>query len=162
MFDEADRETGFALAIAIALAIFVSIFTIGIAAGSAVGQIGRKTAAAAPATGLSAAAAAARTSAVKLYFEPGKADLPADALTRLAPLIEAAQGARSALVVSGYHDASGDAAANAELAKQRALAVRDLLATAGVSEQRIELAKPAVTTGGTDAQEARRVDVTLR
>ncbi len=152
MFDEADRETGFALAIAIALAIFVSIFTIGIAAGSAVGQIGRKPSAAAP---------AARALTVKLYFELGKADLPADALTRLAPLIRSAQESQSALVVSGYHDASGDAAANAELAKQRALAVRDLLATAGVSERSIELAKPAVTTGGDDAREARRVDVTL-
>jgi outer membrane protein OmpA-like peptidoglycan-associated protein len=161
MFDEADRETGFALAIAIALAIFVSIFTIGIAAGSAVGQFGRKPAAAAPAP-MSAAAPAARTLTVKLYFEVGKADLPADALTRLAPLVQATQDSKSALVVSGYHDASGDAAANAELAKQRAFAVRDLLATAGVSEQRIELAKPAVTTGGTDAREARRVDVTLR
>ena len=160
MFDEADRETGFALAIAIALAIFVSIFTIGIAAGSAVGWIGGKPAAAAPAT-VFAAAGPAHTSAVKLYFELGKADLPADALTRLTPLIRAAQDSQSSLVVSGYHDASGDAAANAELAKQRALAVRDLLATAGVSEQRIELAKPAAAIGGTDA-EARRVDVTLR
>ncbi len=100
--------------------------------------------------------------AVKLYFELGKADMPADALTRLAPLIQAAQDSTVGAGVSGYHDASGDAAANAELAKQRAFAVRDLLATAGVSEQRIELAKPSVTTGGTDAREARRVDVTLR
>jgi len=66
------------------------------------------------------------------------------------------------LVLSGFHDASGDPVANAELAKQRAFAVRDLLATAGVSERGIELAKPAVTTGGADPREARRVDVTLR
>lgn len=162
MFDEADREAGFALAIAIALAIFVSIFTIGIAAGSAVGQIGRKPAATASATMSAGAAPAARMSTVKLYFELGKADLPADALTRLAPLIRSAQESQSALVVSGYHDASGDAAANADLAKQRAFAVRDLLATAGVSERNIQLATPAVTTGGDDPREARRVDVTVR
>ncbi len=66
------------------------------------------------------------------------------------------------LVVSGYHDPSGDAAANEALAKQRALAVRDVLMAAGVPEQRIELAKPVSTLGGDDPHIARRVDVTLR
>jgi outer membrane protein OmpA-like peptidoglycan-associated protein len=98
----------------------------------------------------------------RLYFELGKAELPADALTQLTPLITAARDNSAAhWVISGFHDASGDAAANAELAKQRAFAVRDLLVTAGVSTQSIELSKPAVTMGGTDPREARRVDVTL-
>ena len=64
--------------------------------------------------------------------------------------------------VSGFHDASGNAAANAELAKQRAVAVRDLLVVAGVPAERIVLEKPAVTTGGADSREARRVEVTVR
>lgn len=160
MFDEEDRETGYALFLAIALAIFVSIFTIGIAAGTAIGQLGKKPAAPAAASAPSSSAMAA--TAVKLYFELGKADLPADALTQLAPLIESARDRGSRWVISGYHDASGDAAANAELAKQRAFAVRDLLTTAGVSAGAIELAKPAVTTGGADAREARRVEISLR
>jgi hypothetical protein len=71
----------------------------------------------------------------------------------------AADGSR--FTVSGFHDASGDATANAELAKRRALAVRDLLTTAGVAPDRIELRKPALTTGGADPREARRVEVTL-
>lgn len=173
MFDEEDRETGYALAIAIALAIFTSIFTLSIAAGSAIGQFGKKGGAGASSMALPVTSATAATSttassrpdamAVKLYFELGKADLPGDALTRLAPLITTAKGApASVLVVSGYHDASGDPIANAELAKQRAFAVRDLLVTAGISERGIELAKPAVTTGGADPREARRVDVALR
>ena len=168
MFDEEDRETGYALAIAIALAIFVAIFTIGIAAGTAISQVGGKGAASAalPMAGTAASVAATSASStrvVKLYFALGRSELPADALTRLAPLIEAAQSGRPApLIVSGYHDASGDAAANAELAKQRAFAVRDLLTSAGVGERSIELSKPAVTTGDSDAREARRVDVTLR
>ncbi len=173
MFDEEDREIGYALFIAIALAIFVSIFTMGIAAGTAIGQLGKKaghggSATTLPVTGATAAgssteSAAVDTRTVKLYFELGKAELPGDALTRLAPLITAAKEApASVLVLSGYHDASGDPVANAELAKQRAFAVRDLLATAGVSERGIELAKPVVTTGGADPREARRVDVTLR
>jgi len=173
MFDEEDREIGYALAIAIALAVFISIFTMGIAAGTAIGQFGKKSSAGGSAMTLpvagataattTAAAALQETSTVKLYFELGKAELPGDALTRLAPLITSARGApASVLVLSGYHDASGDPVANAELAKQRAFAVRDLLVTAGVSERGIELAKPAVTTGGADPREARRVDVTLR
>jgi outer membrane protein OmpA-like peptidoglycan-associated protein len=169
MFDEEDRETGYALFLAIGLAIFVSIFTIGIAAGTAIGQLGKKsgesTAVAWPvATAPAMAGASAPVSApmARLYFELGKAELPADALTQLAPLITAARDNSAARwVISGFHDASGDAAANAELAKQRAFAVRDLLVTAGVSTQSIELSKPAVTMGGTDPHEARRVDVTL-
>lgn len=170
MFDEEDRETGYALFLAIGLAIFVSIFTIGIAAGTAIGQMGRKSGASAAvplpvATAPATAAAAAPVTApmAKLYFELGKAELPADALTQLAPLITAARDSSAARwVISGFHDASGDAAANAELAKQRAFAVRDLLVSAGVSAQTIELSKPAVTMGGSDPREARRVDVTLR
>ncbi len=171
MFDEEDRETGYALFLVIGLAIFVSIFTIGIAAGTAIGQLGKKPAAAAGALPLAATAAMTATSGAmpvaapmaKLYFEVGKAELPADALTQLTPLITAARDSSAARwVVSGFHDASGDAVANAELAKQRAFAVRELLVTAGVSSQAIELSKPAVTMGGTDPREARRVDVTLR
>jgi outer membrane protein OmpA-like peptidoglycan-associated protein len=169
MFDEEDRETGYALFLAIGLAIFVSIFTIGIAAGTAIGQLGKKsgesTAVALPvATAPAMAGASAPVSApmARLYFELGKAELPADALTLLTPLITAARDNSAARwVISGFHDASGDAAVNAELAKQRAFAVRDLLVTAGVSTQSIELSKPAVTMGGTDPREARRVDVTL-
>jgi K(+)-stimulated pyrophosphate-energized sodium pump len=65
-------------------------------------------------------------------------------------------------VVSGFHDASGDPVRNAELARQRALAVRDALKAAGVTEDRIELRKPQELVGGADAAEARRVEVALR
>lgn len=167
MFDEEDRETGYALFLAIALAIAVSIFTIGIAAGTAIGQLGKKPADATAAT-LPVAAAPATSSAatpglsmVKLYFELGKAELPADTLTQLAPLLTTAKDKGGKWVVSGYHDASGDAAANAELAKQRAFAVRDLLTTAGVRPESIELSKPMVTMGGADPREARRVEISL-
>jgi hypothetical protein len=47
MFDEEDREIGYALFVAIGMAILVSIFTIGIAAGSAIGGLGQKSARAA-------------------------------------------------------------------------------------------------------------------
>jgi outer membrane protein OmpA-like peptidoglycan-associated protein len=150
MFDEEDREIGFALFLVIALAITVSIFTMGIAAGTAISQSGGK----------SAVAKNAAT-ATRLYFDLGKADLPADAGAALAAIVKAARDGHRRIAVSGYHDASGDAAANAELAKQRALAVRDLLAGAGVPSASIELRKPELTTGDGDPREARRVEVTL-
>lgn len=151
MFEEEDRETGFALFLVIALAIVVSVFTMGIAAGTAIGGIGGKP-----------VAAMSKAEPTRLYFELGKADLPADALTRLASVVKSAGEGRARVAISGFHDASGDAVANAELAKQRAFAVRDLLLNAGVPRERIELRNPVLTTGDGDPQEARRVEVTLQ
>lgn len=150
MFDEEDRETGFALFLVIALAITVSILTMGIAAGTAINQVGGKS-----------VAARNVVTVTQLYFELGKADLPADANTVLAPFVKSAKEGQRRIGISGYHDASGDAAVNAELAKQRAFAVRDLLTGAGVPSASIELRKPELTTGSGDAREARRVEVTL-
>jgi len=97
---------------------------------------------------------------VKFYFATGKADLATGALEALAEAIQAAKGGKK-LVLSGFHDATGSAAANAELAKQRALAVRDALVGAGVAEAALELKKPEETTGTGSAAEARRVEVTI-
>ena len=63
------------------------------------------------------------------------------------------------LTVAGYPARTGDPAANEELAKQRARAVRDLLVNGGVPEERIVMRKPFVTTGGANDREARRVEV---
>ena len=51
--------------------------------------------------------------------------------------------ALSLVVVTGYADKSGNAAANLELAKKRALAVRDELVKLGVDARRIQVAPPA-------------------
>ena len=57
----------------------------------------------------------------------------------------------------------GDPVKNAELAKQRALAVRDALKAAGIAEDKIELQKPTdITAGSTSAAEGRRVEVSLQ
>lgn len=97
-----------------------------------------------------------------LYFETGQATLPANAAAELSKVMEALAAAPSRKVVlSGFHDATGDAARNAELAKQRALAARSALTSAGVPGERIALRKPEVTTGGGNDQEARRVELRL-
>lgn len=100
-------------------------------------------------------------SVVKFYFASGRADLTPDAAPALADVVRAVKESDRRVVVSGFHDATGDAAANAELAKQRAQAVRDALVAAGAPEDRIELRKPELTQGDGNAAEARRVEVTL-
>ena len=97
---------------------------------------------------------------VKFYFASGKADLAVGALEALGDSVAAAQAGKR-LVISGFHDATGDATFNAELAKQRAFAVRDTLMGAGVAESSIELKKPEESTGSGNAAEARRVEVVI-
>jgi outer membrane protein OmpA-like peptidoglycan-associated protein len=97
-----------------------------------------------------------------LYFAIGAAALPAEAPAALATIkaaVDAAPGRK--IVLSGFHDATGDPAKNAELAKERAKAVRAALQAAGVDAARIALRKPESTTGDGNAQEARRVEVRL-
>jgi K(+)-stimulated pyrophosphate-energized sodium pump len=64
-------------------------------------------------------------------------------------------------VVSGYVDATGNAAQNAEIAKQRALGVAAQLKALGVPDDRIELQKPADIQAGNGPM-ARRVEVSLQ
>jgi outer membrane protein OmpA-like peptidoglycan-associated protein len=97
---------------------------------------------------------------VKFYFASGKAELAPGALAALGDAIAAAKAGKR-LVLSGYHDATGDPARNAELAKQRAFAVRDALKAAGVAESSLDLQKPTQTQGTGGNAEARRVEVTI-
>jgi cytochrome c oxidase cbb3-type subunit II len=98
---------------------------------------------------------------VKFYFASGKADIAAGAAEALASMAQAAKEGKT-LNLSGFHDATGDAAANAELAKQRAFAVRDALVGLGVAESQLSLVKPAVTEGDGTNAEARRVEVSVQ
>ena len=98
---------------------------------------------------------------VRFYFASGKAELAAGAKEALADAVAAAKAGKK-LVLSGFHDSTGDPARNAELAKQRAFAVRDALIAEGVAEGSIDLQKPEAmpNTQGNDP-EARRVDVKI-
>jgi K(+)-stimulated pyrophosphate-energized sodium pump len=107
-----------------------------------------------------ATAAAPAATTAKFYFDSGKAELPAASADSIAKLAAAGKSGGKTLI-SGFHDASGDPAQNAELAKQRAIAVRDALKAAGVPEDRIELKKPEQVNAG-DAAEARRVEVSVQ
>jgi K(+)-stimulated pyrophosphate-energized sodium pump len=97
---------------------------------------------------------------VKFYFAGGKAELAAGAADALVDVGKGVAAGKKA-IISGYHDATGDPAANAELAKQRAFTVRDTLKQIGVPDDQIELKKPEQMAAGNSA-EARRVEVVLQ
>lgn len=97
---------------------------------------------------------------VKFFFATNSADVAEGAPQALAEVVQGLAAGRRA-AISGYHDASGSVEQNAELAKQRALAVRELLKAQGASEDAIELRKPEISTGSGNPAEARRVEVIL-
>ena len=100
---------------------------------------------------------------VKFYFATGKADLAEGAKEALADIVRGVAAGKTA-AISGFHDATGNAAFNAELAKKRALSVKAALLELGVGEDKITLHKPeaaeADAGSGSNAQ-ARRVEVRL-
>ena len=115
---------------------------------------------AAAAAGKDDASVVVENGVVKFYFASGKSDLAPGAVEALADAIAAGKAGKK-LVISGFHDSTGDPAKNAELAKLRAFAVRDALKGAGVAESGIELKKPETATGTGNNAEARRVEVMI-
>lgn len=146
----------------------------GSAAATGAGDAAAQAGAAAGASASSASGAAAQAGAaaddaarvliengiVKFYFATAKADLAPGANEALVDVVAGVKAGQRA-VISGYTDSTGDADKNAELAKQRAFAVRDALVALGVAEDKLDLKKPeAVENAGNNA-EARRVEVVL-
>ncbi len=101
---------------------------------------------------------------VKVYFASGKTVVPNaidGARAELKSYLETHAG--SMLGVSGFNDASGNAAVNAALSKRRAEAVRDVLVSAGIPAGSVALVKPANTTDAAAAESAaRRVEVVVQ
>lgn len=96
-----------------------------------------------------------------IYFEVGQSALTPEGLDTVLNVAGTLLDDGGNVVLSGYHDASGSAQVNAEVSKQRAIAVRDALVAQGVPTERIQLAKPVVLLGGDRPEEARRVDITI-
>jgi cytochrome c oxidase subunit II len=96
----------------------------------------------------------------KIFFASGKSGLPPESKAVIDAVIAYVKAnADTKLDVSGYVDSTGNADQNKELAKKRALAVRDALKAAGIAEDKINMKKPEVITGSADNQEARRVEI---
>jgi outer membrane protein OmpA-like peptidoglycan-associated protein len=106
--------------------------------------------------------AAAKPPAVKVYFETGKSNIDAkdrDAIGTIIGYVKANPGSKA--VISGFHDARGNKASNELLAKNRAKAVRDILRSAQLTDEMIDMRQPQETTGSGDLKEARRVEVSV-
>jgi len=114
-------------------------------------QVARTASAAAPPPALPA----------RVYFASGSAALDANAREALRSIANSLAGTPYVIDITGYVDARGAAAANRALAGERARAVRDALVANGVEAARLRLAPPADGTGGADAAQARRVEISL-
>ena len=121
-------------------------------------------AAAGAAAAASTAAMATVTSvpAAKLYFAVDKTDLPDTTNATLAQVVAYLKANSDAKAsVSGFHDPSGSAARNEELALNRARAVRGALDQLGIPKERVMMQKPQQTSGTGKPAEARRVEVSV-
>ena len=174
MFSQDDDNQGLVLGVVFALTALVIALVIGVgiykgnrfapapAAPAGVAAVPVVPAAVAgPLVNSDAASVIVENGVVKFYFASGKSALAAGGAEALGQVVrEVATGKRT--VVSGFHDATGSAAANAELARQRAQAVRDALQSLGVPADRIELKKPEQMQGAGSNAEARRVEVAVQ
>jgi outer membrane protein OmpA-like peptidoglycan-associated protein len=161
MFSSDDDNQGLVLGVVFGLIALVIALVIGVSIYQS--NQDASPAAAAPATMATddGASVTVVDGVVKFYFASGKAELATGANEALAEIVKAAAAGKS-VSISGFHDASGDPAKNAELAKQRALTVRDALKALGVAEDKVELKKPEQTMADGPANEARRVEVVAK
>lgn len=119
-------------------------------------------AAAAPAAAApqAAAAPAAGVLPAAVFFETNKAATDAEGKKTIDDVVAHMKSNAAAKVeITGYTDKAGNLAQNMELAKQRAVGVRDALIAAGVAKDRIGMKPPATVEAGGDPKQARRVDI---
>ena len=169
MFDQEDEGTRIGLWVALSTVLLVLAGLIG---GIAMRQLNHGKAAAAATAPVAAVtptdagefidAPLVGDLASTVFFALGQSALADDARAALDTAVAALQAApQRRAVLSGFHDASGTAGVNAEIAKARAKAVREALTAAGIEPTRVSLRKPDVTLGDGSAPEARRVEIRL-
>jgi outer membrane protein OmpA-like peptidoglycan-associated protein len=167
MFSQDDESTGVALGVVFGVIFLVISLVLGIAIHQKNKTAKLATAAVVAAAPAAATVAVASDSAsvkvengvVKFYFAPGKAELAQDGAKALAEILSAAKTGKK-VGISGFVDPSGDPQKNAELAKQRALAVKGLLIGAGLADAQIVMVRPSdINAGASSAAEGRRVEV---
>jgi outer membrane protein OmpA-like peptidoglycan-associated protein len=162
MSSQADESQGFVLGVVFGVIALVLALVIGLTIHQTNKRQAAKPVAVAATVGAAdAASVVVENGVVKFYFASGKADLAVGAKEALAAVVAGASTGKK-VVISGFHDATGSAEVNAELAKLRAMAVRSDLLQSGVVQDLIELKKPEQTLATVSNAEARRVEVTLQ
>ena len=174
MFSQDDDNQGVVLALVFGLIALVIALVIGVGiykknrfvatAAKPVATAAAGAPVAAPAAALvnpDAASVIVENGVVKFYFAIGKSALAAGGADALGQVVKQVTAGKRA-VVSGFHDATGSAAANAGLASQRALAVSNALQSLGVAGDKIDLKKPEQLQAVGSNAEARRVEVAVQ
>jgi photosynthetic reaction center cytochrome c subunit len=119
----------------------------------------------APAAPAAPAASAAGLGPATVFFAVGSSTVESEGGKVLADLAATLKARPDTTVsISGFHSAAGDLAKNQELAKNRAIAVRDALVAAGIAQDRLVLDKPLQTEANISGEDprSRRVDVAVR
>ncbi len=101
---------------------------------------------------------------MRVHFDSGSETISAAGKLIVDGYAQALKGRPEAKIeLSGFADPTGDTVKNLELARQRALTVRDELVAKGVPSESVTLVKPSevIVGQGSDA-DARRVDIVLR
>jgi len=179
--NEDDSQTYFILGLAVGIIALVLLLVVGVAINSRGGERAAPSpttismVSTAPVQGTSAVAVVTESVAiaipdgasirveggvVKFYFATASADLAPGAAEALAAVIQGV-GAGKKAQISGYTDATGDAAINEELARRRAQTVQDVLVGLGVPPAQVAMKKPEGVTGTGNNAQARRVEVKL-
>jgi photosynthetic reaction center cytochrome c subunit len=100
-----------------------------------------------------------------LYFNVGSSMLEGEQARGLIQLVSTLQAqSETKVAISGYHSAVGDLASNQELAKSRAMSVRDMLTAAGIDASRVVLDEPVQAEANIAGEDpvSRRVEATIR
>lgn len=111
-----------------------------------------------------AAAPAVAGFPARVFFATDSAAIGPEGTQAINQAAAAAKDGRHRVAVTGFTDRTGDQAHNEELAKNRAVAVRDALTAAGVPAANIEMRPPMMVeigAAGRDA-DARRVEISAR
>ena len=161
MFSSDDDNQGVVLGMLFGVVLLVIGFVIGIAIHKSHAKVDKPVVVEAVVVDSDVASVKVENGVVKFYFAEAKFEVAAGAGESLADVVKGVAEGKQALV-SGFHDATGDMAKNEELAKLRALAVRDALKVLGVAEDKIEMNKPEAMIGTGNNAEARRVEVSLQ
>lgn len=160
MSSQADESQGFVLGVVFGVIALVLALVIGLTIHQTNKRHAAKPPVAVAAGTADGASVVVENGVVKFYFASGKADLATGAKEALAAVVAGAASGKK-VMISGFHDATGSAEVNAELAKLRAMAVRSELLQSGVAQDLIELKKPEQTLASGSNADARRVEVTL-
>ncbi|QKS30512.1 OmpA family protein [Accumulibacter sp.] len=100
---------------------------------------------------------------VKVYFAVDRAVfVDEDNIVVIRTKQVLAEKPAAIVLLSGFHDASGDPKHNAELARARAASVRDVLVAGGIPALRVKFRRPESTIGSGGPEEGRRVEIRVQ